>query len=575
MRRAAALLGLLLLPACGLPMPSGVQSAGDVQGEGEVAPALRVIPPGPQPGATPEEVVAGFLTAQSSPDDDHAVARRFLAPGVVWDDERGAVVHRSRLFVADADDDPLTFDVRFDTTARIEGGGGFRLDETPTTASFTVRQQPDGEYRLTAVPQGLLLAAQDRERSFVPRDVWFLALAADGSPVDRLVPDRVFLPVDADPAEALVASLLRGPTLGIKAAVRSAVPPDTALAAPLSTSDGVLTVDLTAQAGDLDAVGRRRLAAQLVWTLLPDVTGVRLLVEGEPLDDRGVLTLEDAEQYDPAGSVEDAAVLYVRDRQVRVLEGTLPASEATTAGGVAVDEVAVSPSSGALGLLTTSSSGPDEVRTGPAAGPFGPAVLSRGVLGSLTWGPGDQGLWALDLGAQPAICLLPVGGGVPRADPCDVPYERPADAGLLTSLRISRDGARAALVFGSGEARRLYVGRVEPAGDRLRIAALAPVAPSLADVTDVAWSSGTTLAVLASSGASQVVAWTVVVDGSADPQAVQRPGLPGDALAVAAAPGRPLVVSAELEARGPVLFREDGSLFRSLGLAGTRPTYPG
>ena len=374
--------------------------------------------------------------------------------------------------------------------------------------------------------------------------------------------------------QALVAALLRGPTLAIDAAVRTAVPEDTALASPVVVRDGVVTVDLTGQVRDLDAVGRERLAAQLVRTLLPDVTGVRLLVEGERLEGLPeVLTRDDVGEYDPAADVEDAAVVYVRDRQLRVLDGALPASEATSPGGVSVDEAAVSPATGALGLLTRTP-GLDEVRTGPAAGPFGAPVLVRPDLGSLSWGPGDQGLWAVDRGVQPTICLLPLPGAPGRADPCDVPYERPADAGPLSALRISRDGARAALVFGAGDARRLYVGRVEPAGDRLRIAALAPVAPSLTDVTDVAWSSGTTLAVLASSGASQVVAWTVVVDGSAVPEAVQRPGLPGDALAVAAAPGRPLVVSASLNGQ-VVLFREDGSLFRSLGVPGTAPVYPG
>ena len=153
--------------------------------------------------------------------------------------------------------------------------------------------------------------------------------------------------------------------------------------------------------------------------------------------------------------------------------------------------------------------------------------------------------------------------------------ERPEGAGPLAALRVSRDGARAALVFGIGEARRLYVGRIEPAGGRLRIAGVDPVAPALAGVTDVAWESGTSLAVLATSpGASQVVVWRVAVDGSTGPAAVQRPGLPGDAVALAAAPGRPLVVSALLDGV-PRLYRDDDTLFRLEVEPGTAPAYPG
>jgi hypothetical protein len=155
-----------------------------------------------------------------------------------------------------------------------------------------------------------------------------------------------------------------------------------------------------------------------------------------------------------------------------------------------------------------------------------------------------------------------------------VPYERPPGAGPLSALQVSRDGARVALVFGSGPSRRLYVGRIEPGSKGPRIAGVDPVAPSLTNVTGVAWASGTTLAVLASSGASQVVVWTVVVDGASAPAAVQRPGLPGSAVAVAAAPGRPLTVSAVLDGRLR-LFRDNGTLFRVQDEAGGAPSYPG
>jgi len=135
-KRSPLLAALLLLPACGLSLPEGVRSAGDVKPVRDEPGALRVIAPGPQPGAAPEEVVRGFLRAQASPDGDHAVARQFLAPGTRWDDEQGAVVHNGRRVVPDDDDEPLTFDVRFDATARIEPTGAFVLDEGPVTAPY-------------------------------------------------------------------------------------------------------------------------------------------------------------------------------------------------------------------------------------------------------------------------------------------------------------------------------------------------------------------------------------------------------------------------------------------------------
>ena len=573
----------LLLTSCGLPLPDGVQSAGQVQaGSDEPQQQLKVIPPSPQTGASPEDIVLGFLAAQRSPDDDHKVAREFLAPGAEWDDEQGAVVYTGRRFVDDEDTDPFSFDVRYDTIARVAPTGAYTLDATTVVASYTVAQMESGEYRLTSVPPGLHLTTQARERSFTGYDVYFLGRAADGSGSTRLVPDRVFLPVTASVEDALVAALLRGATPPLRPAVATAVPPGTGLASPVDESDGIVTVDLTREVADLGQPVLRQLSAQLVWTLLPTFSGVRLLVEGEPVDVEGastVQTLADWQGVDPNASTSDTRLYYVSDRRLRALGGSLPDSEATVARGLDVDEVAVSPVESTVALLTRSPEGDvggqDELRTGRLAGPLSEVVLRRPRLDSMSFGPGDQGLWALAPGDRPAVCLVPLDAAGAQDDFCDVPYEQPEGAGPLSALRVSRDGARVALVFGTGDDRRLHVGRIEPAGGGWRIAGVSPVAPMLAGVTDVAWESGTSLAVLASSpGAAQVVVWRVAVDGSTGPEAVQRPGLPGDALSLAATAGRPLVVGALLDGV-PRLYRDDGTLFRLEPAPGTAPAYPG
>jgi hypothetical protein len=571
---------LLLLAGCGLPLPEGVQSPGDVQPARDEPGALRVIPPGPQPGASPEEVVRGFLVAQSSPAEDHAVARQFLAPGTEWDAEQGAVIYRERRLVGDEDDDPLTLGVRFDTTARIRATGSFVLDPVPVTESYTVARMPSGEFRLTSVPRGLHLRDVDRERSFQPYDIHFLARGLDGGPTARLVPDPVFLPVTAERAPALVAALLRGPTLPLNAAVETAVPPGTTTASPVAVADGVVTVDLSGHVLGLDPRQRQRLSAQLVWTLVPTFTGVRLLADGRPLSVEGagnVQTLDDWREYDPAGLGPNAPLYFVQDRKLRSLDATPPVSDATARGPLHVDDVAVSPAGSVLGLLSRTDDGFDEIRTGPLAGPFGDPLLRRPRLGSLSWGPGEQGLWLLDRSGTPGVCLLPAPGAPAWPDPCDVSYERPPGAGVLTQLRVSRDGARVAMVFGEGSERQLYIGRVVPTGGRPRLTVGPdPVAPGLTDVTDVAWESGTSVVVLAASspGATQIVVWTVDVDGSTRPAVVQRPGLEGTPTGVAAAPGRPLVVSTDVDGRSR-LYRDNGTLFRQQQVPGSAPAYPG
>lgn len=94
-----ALLVALLAAAtgCGL-VPTGgpVMSGRAVQPVDPIAgPYVRVLPDGPEPGAAPEQVVRGFLAASASFQNDHAVARKYLAPTVrsEWQPERGVRVY--------------------------------------------------------------------------------------------------------------------------------------------------------------------------------------------------------------------------------------------------------------------------------------------------------------------------------------------------------------------------------------------------------------------------------------------------------------------------------------------------
>ncbi len=576
MRRAPALALLaLLLTGCGLPVPDGVQSAGDVEPQRAEPAPVEVLPPGPQAGASPAQVVAGFLNAQSSPDDDHAVARQFLAPGVEWDDEAGAVVYElGSLRFAQDPADPTSFAVRVQATGRISADGAFSLVDRPETEAYSVARQPDGEFRLVSVPPGLLLTRGDRDRSFTPYEVYFLGRAADGSATARLVPDRVFLPDTAEPVQALVDALLGGATDALLGAVQSAAPSGTTATA--SVTDGIVTVELSDAARELDTRNRQRLAAQLVWTLtqVPGVTGVRLAAGGQPLPVPGADEVQDRgswSEYDPAGVAGDdpAPVYFVRNRVLRTLSGPpLPDVELTRAGGLEVDEVAVSPVGAALAVITRSTGG-DALRTGPVEGPLVQVLAKRG-LRSPTWGSGTQGVWLLEPGPRPLLWRVP-SDGRPQA----VRYPQPTGAGALTAIQVSRDGARIAMVFGSGPAGRLYVGRIEPAGGGFTVTGADRIAPDLVAVTDVGWQSGTSLVVLASrtAGAPQLLLWTVPVDGSTGPTPVPRQGLTGVPESLAAMPGQPLVVAAQLDRRS-VLFRESGALLLQSEQGGL-PVYPG
>ena len=189
----------------------------------------------------------------------------------------------------------------------------------------------------------------------------------------------------------------------------------------------------------------------------------------------------------------------------------------------------------------------------------------------MSWGPGDPGRWGGGGGAEPAVLRVldaSTGGGL-----FPVPYSRPPGAGPLASLQVSRDGARVAAVFGEGAGRQLWVGRVERSTEGTRIAGLRPVAPALADVADVSWESGTSLVALGTLGTANRLPVRLTVDGS-ELEAVRTPGLDGEPEAVTASPGRPLVVGTR-RGEDPVLFGEQGGLFREREEPGALPAYPG
>ncbi len=83
-RVAALVLLAVTLAGCALPLPEGVRvHQGEIVEDSDPG-DIQVLPPGPLKGAAAEAVVRGFLGAESSPEDGHAIARRFLAKGTVW-----------------------------------------------------------------------------------------------------------------------------------------------------------------------------------------------------------------------------------------------------------------------------------------------------------------------------------------------------------------------------------------------------------------------------------------------------------------------------------------------------------
>lgn len=578
---ATAGLVVLALAGCGLPTNDGVRRPGAVAAAQRLPEPISVLPPGPQRDATPEAVVLGFLTAQSSARDRHGIARSFLLPDARdgWDDTAGVTVYDPRSVSPGRpvqQGDSVVVSLAIDVVGQVDQDGSATVQTAQSRVQrYGLRRDPDGQWRLVSVPAGLTLSPAQRDRSYDPMSVHFLAPLGPTPSSRHLVADLVQLPADGDRGQLVVQHLLDGPSQALAGSASSAVPPGTRLRTPVSTSPtGVVTVDLTGPGGGLadrlDATARQDLSAQLVWTLrdaLPDFTRLRLLVDGVALQVPGVAEPQPRDawsSYDPDGPVARPPGVAVVDGQLRSLapegDDRVAAEEPATVGGVV--DFAVDPRQARLAVLTRDG-GTTTLRTGRFSGPLTVGLQDPG-LRSPTWGSGELGLWLLRTGPRPAVLLVPPDTGTP----VEVQVDGLPALGGASELRVSRDGTRVALVADGV----LYLGRLELGGRRPHLVALRRM---VTGVRDVAWQTGTTLEVLVDDTEPPVLPLLrLSVDGTSAPPSGLVGAAGGDPVAVSAYADQPVLVETRAGDRSTVYSGDPVAGFEVRLRDAVRPSYP-
>jgi hypothetical protein len=571
---------LVLATGCGLPLPEGVQEPRRVEPGQQKRGDIQVLPPGPRDDNTPEQAVRGFFGAQSNPDDRHASARAFLTADrrAAWDDAGPVRVFDAQhgLSITAVEGRPEFFVVTGGRVGEIGRDGAYTRAEGTISITVRVRKGARGRWELSDAPPGLLLSTADRDRSFRWRSVYFLA-PASGQPgaTAHLVPDPVYFPVNADPAQALVERLIAGPSRPLGDSVETAVPTGTTLLHPVTTdAAGVVTVDLSGPVGRAPEPQLEQLSAQLVWTLRGVESGfskLRLRSDGADVrvasggDADGLQDRDAWASFDPDGLALSAPAYYLSGRRLRSLDPGLPSGPASDdKNRLLVDEAAIATRGGTLALLTNEGAA-WALRTGLVTGTTFDVRWRGPAPASPSWGSGDRGVWFV---AGGRVVLVPPSG---RA--VDVPVDGIGAFGPVGRLRVSRDGARVALVAGRGAQRVLVVGRVRVVRGQVRVVALRSVAPAVIDVSDVSWDGATSLVVLGRSAELSRLPIRVAVDGSTYAPLI-RVGLENsEPVSLTGAPDRPLVVAAT-SARLPVLFRDNGRVY-TREARGYAPFYPG
>ena len=586
--RLAVLVAVAVAAGACATVPSG----GPVVSE-KIAPAggpqagvyEQLIAPPPQPGWAPDNIVSGFLYAGADFTGDHKVAAEYLTPAAQrsWHPGSKATVFSSEpqaeLVSASGSDATVRVSGRQVATIGSQGEGEY-VAAAHGGVSFQTTfhlHKVRGQWRIADPGGQLLLTSNDVARAYRSQDLYFL-----DSTMTALVPDPVFVPVGY-PVLQSVTSLLRGATGWLSQATRTAFPRGTRLIS-VDEADDVVRVNLGGAAVGTTEHQQELMSAQLVWTLrtFPDAAqNLNLVLElnGQPVKLPSIGSAQQPvatswQNYDPSGAGSSFPAFFVGNaNKVQMLNSVGSGSQAATpvpgeagTGDVALNQIAVSPDTSRIAGV---SPGDDAVYTGGLT-PKGALALqlSGKNFSNPSWdrdgnawvagtSGGKTGVWMLASGAHP----VPV-----RMTPGTSGY------GPVQALRVARDGARIALITGTGSGQQLLVGAIVRNSGQVAIGPVVPIGTGLsqmAQLTDLAWSDADNLVVLAQPSGGEEQLFKVPVDGG---QYQALGTAPAGTQSVAAAPGRPVL--AGVPGSGDVQYSPDELSWRNLD-PGQYPAYPG
>lgn len=566
-RLLAAGVLLALLTACST-VPTSSPTVRITQAAVRPTEHVGIEPLSPEKGATPEEIVRGFIDAAASSVPGHPVAREHLAPGAAttWSDEAGITVISPDYAIVTTD--AGTVEVTASVIGTVDARGVFTVAGPGAFTRTYSLKQVKGEWRITDPPDGLVILEPDFQRLYDLRQAYFLDPTGQ-----RVVPDPRYLITGGAQPTVLVERLLSGPSAGLRAGVRNPLA-GVQLRRTVSVSGQTATVDLTGLATDPAPV-LSEISAQLVWTLQQTlISSVNILVDGQPIHIPGIpltQTVDDWTSFDPDALPAQAVGHYLDHGALRtVTKGERapgPAGKGTY--GLSNAAVATDPRTGALSYLAgvRNLKGQATLLGGPYAGPLAPLVSATGLSAPTIAGTRSE-VWVVKDGGT--VLRVPFGG-----KPLPVATPKLPGLGRALVLRLSPDGVRAALVIDGPEGPTLYVGTVARAEDgSVALSDLRQVAPSLSRVVDVAWGDSARLFVLAGDAAQdRIVPYEVGIDGFGL-TVVTTSGLPSQPTAITAAPLRQALVSA-----GSTIWQLAGGTWVTLvrgaePLPGTAPFYP-
>lgn len=580
MRRArllAALAGAVLVAGCATVPEESQPVAVQQQELGQIANPDVQLPPR---DIDPLTVARDFVEASAQPVSNNAAARTYLDDGAARAWQPGKVMNViddqfNTVYAAGADlpanPNEVVVVVRGTNLGELGADSSFIPSKSTYELRLLVRKQSDGQWRVTNPPANIVMPYSAFTANYVRVPVYFFAQDSN-----TIVPDLRYVagkPQLGLPAR-VVSLLLSGPSDQLAGAVRSPLPEDANIEGNVTTTaDGALMVPLTGL-GDQTPEVKKLIAAQIVLSLQAVTTNrVRLLSDGSALVNGHEDWLpSDVPSYTSLASpVADQLGLMTVNGRVRSLaDGS--AIQGPAGQGVYQVVSAAQSIDGRQLAIVENADGRQQLRIGAFGAAAQQVNLFGGTLTRPTWRPtatadGTSGeVWTVVDGSSVVRVLRTSDGGWTGQA---VNAEEVLAVGQISVLRLSRDGARAAIVV-NGQLLVASVVRTQDAVT-LRSPRILQMG-TLSGVVGVDWLSQDSL-VAATTMPSQPVV-KVPIDGLRM-DTFNSSNLTPPVYAITAAPGRPIVVA---DAGGLWTASDVGEVWRphphSLG-SKVAPFYPG
>lgn len=282
---ALSVTAVLAAAGCGLPSSGPVEQG--LRIDQPAAPPIKLGFEAPRPGATPEQVVNGFLAALWSADDAYRAARAYLTAEAsqMWRPRSVVVYPDTARPGTSVSADGRKVTVSIQEGAQLDAAGRFSASPVGTTRQLEISlERVSGEWRIAGLPDGfgLWISQFYFDRAYRQYQVAYVSRTGD-----TIVADWRRFAVGSGLTTSLARALLDPVPEYLAPAVMSGFPSGTELAVEaVPVADGTAQIDLTQRALAMDAASRRAAWAQALRTMrqVSEADDVTLMVDGRPLD---------------------------------------------------------------------------------------------------------------------------------------------------------------------------------------------------------------------------------------------------------------------------------------------------